>query len=192
MTGARSLGLTTLAGIVLLAVPIGAQDTPVIAAAAVASGALHSVSLSAGTFNYEAGGERYYPFAVLRAHRELSRFFVLEGAIGYTATQTWTPADGGALTARSPLVVSDVSVQFQFAVGPIRPYLGAGAGLVSRLAAQEPDGRFVRPSYAAGGGIRAKISPRLGLRGDLRVRLDMHPGFTSVDYEQTIGVALRF
>lgn len=190
MTAARSYFLSGIAAM-LLGAAVASAQTPVPAADA-SRGSAHSVSISVGTFNYDAGGERYYPLVVLRGDRELSRFFLVEAGIGYAAAETWTVDEDPPQTARTPLVVSDVSLQFQFAIGPIRPYLGVGVGLVGRVAGEEPGERFVRPSYAGGGGIRVDISPRLGARADLRVRLDEHPGFTAFDYEQTVGFAVRF
>ena len=180
-------GVCTLVG---GSAPLGAQEGATSIRAIGARGP-YTASLSAGTFNYDAGGDRYFPFLAVRVSRPISEFFVAEVGLGYAPVESETP-DDPTRTEPTQLLLPDIMLHFEFPLGPVRPYLGAGVGLVAQLEANALRGRFVRPSYAGAGGFRMAMSDRIELRGDLRVRLDTHPGFMAFDFEHSLGVGVRF
>ncbi|MGH7663544.1 MAG: outer membrane beta-barrel protein [Gemmatimonadaceae bacterium] len=201
MTGLAERCLTPVLA-VLIAVPVGAQ-----APDGGATGLPHmpgsggtsttSLSFNAGTFNYDAGGDDYYPFAAVRIDHEVSRFFVIEAGAAYAAVETESVDRNSGLPVASstpaPLTLADVTVQFQFPLSRVRPFLGAGAGVIARMDGGPGDTgeRFVRPSFIGVAGVRFDVTERLGFRGEVRARRDTHPGFTALDVEQSIGFTLR-
>ncbi len=86
----------------------------------------------------------------------------------------------------------DVSLQAELPTSFVRPYLGLGMGIHGTF---EPEGgdRYFGPSNQAMAGLRMRLTDRVGLRGELRYRMDAgQSGGHANNMEMTGGLSWRF
>jgi hypothetical protein len=89
------------------------------------------------------------------------------------------------------LYLPDVHLQARLPLGPVAPYLGAGAG----LSVEDPDeAQFAtntRATFSAAAGVRVDLPYRLALGAEGRIRT-FGTGFTASGAEAVVGLAYRF
>ncbi len=152
-----------------------------------------TVTVQAGGFNFDFGGDATTPMAALRADWKRGRYLRTEiGVMGARPGRTIsTPLGSSVVTSdvRATLFDVDVSVQAEAATPYVQPYVGIGLGLFGYF---EPAGgdRFFRPTNQVMAGIRAPLGERLGIRAELRARFDQfQSGGTATDMESTLGLS---
>jgi hypothetical protein len=149
-----------------------------------------SVSLSAGAMSFDVSGTGTAPTFALRMDTELGRrWLVGDLGLGYASIEEQSAID------RTQLGILEGQLQLQLPGAYLRPYVGAGAGLISYLT--QAGGRHeVSGSLSVGAGLRAPLADRVGLRVDGRLRAwdDRSAGFGFVNStsELTAGLSVRF
>lgn len=119
-----------------------------------------TLQAGAGIVNFDLSGTGTTAGFTGRVARELSRNVVLEG---------------GALFAQpdqqfgdSTIIVPEAQLQFQFRLGNVRPYIGAGIGAMRESGdAIETDWS---PVFSGAVGVRIPVQDRFGLFADFRLR----------------------
>jgi hypothetical protein len=147
-----------------------------------------TVSVSAGVMTFDASGTGTAPTFALRVDRALAgRWLVGEAGLGYA------PITEQFQTTRTRLGVAELQVQFQAPLPLVRPYVGVGAGVVAYLTNAGGRGRAAE-AVSAAAGLRADLTPRVGLRLEGRLRYwDYNsPGFVNGSGEVTAGLSYRF
>jgi len=158
----------------------------------------YTVSLLAGQFIYNRGGDQPYPYASLRVSRGITRFLEAELGVGYSRLATELYRFGATIEtyqAYAPFMLADVALNAKLPLGRFIPYLGVSGGLFRVGESREYDG-FSGNGSSIGGAAGAKFmfGQRIGMRGEFRIRGDKHDGSTnrSIDAEQVIGVLYHF
>ena len=139
----------------------------------------YAVALVGGIAEYELAGTSTTTLVGTRVEAELRPWLVIEGALGYHRS-------GGDVTRSSRLTIPEVQMQLQLPEGPVRPYVGFGAGYAF---GQGQDSEGTRSGAI---GVRVPLpSTRVDLRGELRVRGVGSTSGTS-SREWTVGAGYRF
>lgn len=138
-----------------------------------------AVSLVAGPSSYQLSGSGTTFTAAVRFDLPVGHLFVVEPGIGYFQYRT-------AFKQSIKYLLPEVGLQFQPVRGPVRPYLGVGAGFSEYLTGPGSSPGTVH----AAAGVRAWLSRSYGLRAEVRVRgLDPFSGQRMTDF--TIGLSKR-
>jgi len=140
-----------------------------------------AVSVSAGAFQYDLSGTGTVPMLATRLELPLARYALVEGGVA-------AARPGRQFAGPETFVAPEAQLQVQLPLGRFAPYLGAGAGAALRSAGGRTDGDL---TVSGAGGVRAWLTDRVGLRGELRVR-GIGTGFTGSAAEWTLGVSRRF
>jgi hypothetical protein len=166
-----------------------------VAAAAIFSGTAaaqtvepsRALSISAGASQFDLSGTGTAPMGAIRADLPLARFALVEVGLGVARPEQ-------QFDRRTTLVIPEAQVQFQLPIGPVLPYLGVGTGLAMDFRPDEVGGTQTDWTASAAGGLRWWITPRAGVRAELRVRgIDYNgDGFTGSAAEWTGGLMWRF
>ena len=171
-----------------------ALTAPVTGASAQSGGP--EVVFKAGGLTYDRGGDATRLMVGMGIDWEISRHILAEVGTTYSdAKFSFTEFSGGSVRTaegKAHLLTASTGIQAQAFLGPLRPYIGVGTGVFVRL---DPEGgdRFARPMHAFPFGVRAQVSRRVGVRGEIRLRFDEHQsGSSALDAEQTLGVSIRF
>lgn len=162
-----------------------------------------AVGVVGGAAQFDLSGTGTTAFGGLRADYQLARFLIAEGAVGVLR-----PAE--QYRQRFTYVIPEAQLQVQLPVGRVRPYLGVGGGAL--IAANRPAvyrnvtppsestpgseeviryGSKVNATLSGAVGSRFNVSPRLDLRGELRVR-GVGAKFGGALAEWTVGLARQF
>jgi hypothetical protein len=151
------------------------------------------LSLQVGALRYDQNGRETIPMAALRGEWRLTRLLrgELGGAYGFGDLPRVTPAAGAGLVQAHALAAT-VGVLGELPTPVVRPYAGVAAGLFGRFDERGGE-RFVRPTVAFPVGVRAYLSPRLALRGEVRFRFDQIPaGSSATNTEFTAGLSVGY
>lgn len=167
---------TTVAGLGLVAFPALAAAQAVLPRPA--------ISVSAGASQFDLSGTGVAPIIAVRADMPLGRIVLVEGGVGFTRPDQ-------QFGSRTTLVVPEVQLQAQLPLGSFMPYLGVGGGIAMDFRPDDVGGTRSDVTASASGGVRWWITPRIGARGELRVR-GIGEGFSGSAAEWTGGLAWRF
>ena len=142
-----------------------------------------SVSIMAGAFYHDYYGDEAAPMAALRFNWEVRRWLVTEFGTFYARPETDNDDDVSMTGA-------DVSIQAQLPHPLLQPYLGLGTGIHITLE-QEPGDRYAESSTQAMGGLRLSLGRGIGLRGEIRYRIDDQQSSTNAadNIELTAGLS---
>jgi hypothetical protein len=140
-----------------------------------------AVSVGGGVFQYDLSGTGTVPMLAARVELPLARYALVEG--GVVAARPERQSAG-----RETFVAPEAQLQLQLPLGRFAPYLGAGAGAALRSGGGRTDSDL---TVSGAGGVRAWLTDRTGLRGELRVR-GIGTRFTGSAAEWTLGVSRRF
>lgn len=182
----RSIVGATLALAALAAAPAAAQTAE--------RGA--TLSIQGGGLMYDREGDGTFPMGAVRVDWTLSPYLRAEVGGSYARPQTTGFRTVGQnvvepYEAHSNLVTATVGVQAQLPTRIASPYVGIATGLFGRF---DPAGgdRFFRPTQELMAGVRVPVRGGIGVRGELRFRLDQHQdGGTANDMEHTLGVTIK-
>ncbi|HEY0018195.1 MAG TPA: outer membrane beta-barrel protein [Longimicrobium sp.] len=182
----RTIVGATLAAAALAASPAAAQTAE--------QGA--TVTVQGGGFSYSREGGDLIPMGAVRVDWPVSRYLRAEVGSSYArpgTTMTRPIAQGvqEAYQTHSSLATATVGLQAQLPTRLATPYVGIATGLFGRL---DPDGgdRFIRPTQEVMAGLRVPVRGGIGLRGELRYRMDQHQdGVTGSNMEHTLGVTIK-
>ena len=149
------------------------------------------MTLAVGTLSYEPAADDDFPMAALRPDWRLTRWLRSEASLSYALADVDAPAGSTDDDADAHLLNATVGLNAELPIPVVRPYAGIAGGLFARF---DDEDDFVRPSVAVPVGLRIPITPRLGLRAEVRWRFDQHEGATdpAVNREQTVGVSFGF
>lgn len=155
-----------------------------------------TLSIQGGGFMYDREDDGTYPMGAVRVDWALSRYLRAEVGGSYARPQTtgYRPIAQNVMEAydtHSDLVTATVGVQAQLPTRIASPYVGLATGLFGRF---DPAGgdRFFRPTQEVMAGVRVPVRGGIGIRGELRYRLDQHQdGGTANDMEHTLGVTIK-
>ena len=136
----------------------------------------NGVGLAAGVAQFDMAGTGTAPFGVLRLERELARWLVGDLALGLLR-----PDEQIAL--RQTYLVPEAQLQVQRPFGRLRPYLGAGIGMLKSLNGSAR----TYAVYSGSTGARVAVTDALDVRGELRVT-----GQSATLAQWTVGLARRF
>ncbi|HEY0971513.1 MAG TPA: hypothetical protein VGE02_11155 [Gemmatimonadales bacterium] len=150
------------------------------------------MTLAVGVLNYEPADDDF-PMAALRADWRLSRWLRSELGVSYAMGDVPLPVVDGPVEVDTHLMNASIGLNAELPVPVVRPYVGVSGGLFARFD-DEGGEDFVRPSIAVPVGLRLPITPRLGLRAEVRWRFDQHEGSgdSAVDREMTAGLSFGF
>ncbi|WP_420128607.1 outer membrane beta-barrel protein [Longimicrobium sp.] len=182
----RSIVGATLALAALSAAPAAAQTAD--------RGA--TLTVQGGGLSYDREGDGTFPMGAVRVDWALNRYVRAEVGGSYARPETTGfRTIGQNLTepfdSHSNLMTATVGVQAQLPTRIASPYVGIATGLFSRFDAEGGD-RFFRPTQEVMAGVRVPVRGGIGIRGELRYRLDQHQdGGTASDMEHTLGVTLK-
>ncbi|HYR11996.1 MAG TPA: outer membrane beta-barrel protein [Longimicrobium sp.] len=154
-----------------------------------------TVSFQAGGFLYgiESGG--VFPMGAIRVDWPVTRFlraevggsFARPGAVIHL-DQYETPT---AVNAHTQLFTATAGLQLELPARRVRPYAGVAAGVFARRD-PSPGERFAAATREVMGGVRVPLNETVGVRGEVRLRLDGHQARgTSSNLEQTLGVTIK-
>lgn len=169
----------------MLALPAAAQSAP----------RPTTVSIQAGGFDYGIEGGGTSPMAAVRVDWPVNRFvrgeaggsFARAGAVIHL-DEYQTPT---AVHAHTHLFTATIGVQMELPTRYGQPYVGVANGLFARRDPSRGE-RFVATTQEVLGGVRIPLNQDVGLRAEVRLRLDDHEDRgTSSSVERTIGVTLR-
>jgi hypothetical protein len=158
----------------------------------------NAVSVLAGQFIYDYGGDQPYPYISVRAGRTFNRFTDAEVGVGYSRLSTKLYSIGETIQtydAHTPFVSIDAAVHAILPLGRFSPYVGISAGFLHRGESKEFYGLSLNgSSIGFPVGARLMISRHVGIRGEFRYRSDRHDGFShrGNDAEQSLGIVYRF
>ena len=143
-----------------------------------ATGGAQSFSVLAGRFVNEDGSlESVHRSYGLRVDHRPARLLLLEAGVQYANVHlVQFGANDLTLKHAAPRYTVDVQAQLQLPLGPVRPYVGVGAGLFTYRQLPTNDAGY-RPRLTGTTrlhtfGIRADDRRRWSLRGELRLRFD--------------------
>jgi len=149
-----------------------------------------AITLAAGMMSFDASGTGTATVTSLSIAQTLgSRWIVLEAGATYAGLNEQfrdSPTRTGILEGQ---------LQLQWPTNRLRPYLGAGGGVVHYFT--HADGRpATEPAVSFGAGLRAALTETWGARLDGRIRGWKFGGATdwavNSSVELTFGVSLRF
>ena len=165
------------AALALAAVPCAAQpslDWP-----------RRSITLQAGGMVTDYYDDATAPMGALRADWRLRNWLRSEVGASYARAESGTQ---GAVNVAGVAV----AIQAELPTNLVRPYVGLGMGIHGTF---EPEGgdRYFGPSNQAMAGLRVRLTDRVGLRGELRYRMDAgQSGGYADNMEMTGGLSWRF
>jgi hypothetical protein len=136
----------------------------------------NGIGLSAGVAQFDMSGTGTAPFGALRLERELTSWLVADGALGVLRPDE-------QLSERRVYLVPEAQLQIQLPIGRVRPYVGAGTGMLTSVSG--PARSYAVFSGATG--ARVAVSNAVDLRGELRVT-----GPSATLAQWTLGLARRF
>jgi hypothetical protein len=87
----------------------------------------------------------------------------------------------------SSLFIPEAQVQYRWNIGRVSPYVGGGIGMAIVRSTFRDD---IDPTLSAGGGARVKLTERVGLLGEMRLR-GIEWGFVGSVAEWTVGLSWR-
>lgn len=182
----RTIVGATLAAAALAAAPAAAQTAE--------RGA--TLTLQGGGLMYDREDDGTFPMGAVRVDWPLSRYVRAEvgGSFARPGTTMTRPIAQNvmeAYEAHSSLATATVGLQAQLPTRIASPYVGIATGLFGRF---DPAGgdRFIRPTQEVMAGVRVPVRGGIGLRGELRYRMDQHQdGGSSDDIEHTLGVTIK-
>ncbi|HEV3051227.1 MAG TPA: outer membrane beta-barrel protein [Longimicrobium sp.] len=174
----------TLAAAALAAAPAAAQD-----------GA--TLNIQGGGLSYDFLDDGTFAMGAVRVDWPLSRYVRAEvgGSYARPAYTAFRPVSQNVTEAydeHANVLTATVGVQAQLPTRIASPYVGLATGLFGRFDPEGRGDRFVRPTQEVMAGVRVPVSRGIGLRGELRLRLDQHQnGGTASDMEHTLGVTIK-
>ena len=134
------------------------------------------LGLSVGVAQFDMSGTGTAPFGALRLERELTSWLVGELALGLIRPDE-------QIASRSTYVVPEAQLQLQRTFGRVRPYVGAGLGMLKSLNGSARTYAI----FSGATGARVAMTNALDLRGELRVT-----GQSATLAQWTLGLARRF
>jgi hypothetical protein len=140
-------------------------------------------SVSAGAFQYDLSGTGTAPMLAVRADFPLGQIVLVEGSLGFARPDQ-------QFGERTTLVIPEAQLQFQLPLGRVLPYVGVGGGGFLDFRGNQYGGLQSAITASAAGGFRAWVTPRVGLRAELRVR-GVGSGFQGAAAEWTGGLTWR-
>ena len=144
-----------------------------------------SVTLQVGGLVNDYYGDETSFLAALRGDWRVRRWLRTELGASYARPESDTR---GAVN----VVGVDLALQAELPTSFVRPYLGLGMGIHGTF---EPEGgdRYFGPSNQAMAGLRMRVTDRVGLRGELRYRMDAgQSGGYADNMEMTAGLSWRY
>ena len=162
----RTFGLVALC-LTLSAAPSFAQST---------GRSRTGIGFSAGVAQFDMAGTGTAPFGALRLERELTSWLVGDLALGLIRPDE-------QISSRQTYVVPEAQLQVQRTLGRVRPYLGAGMGMLKSLNGSARTYAI----FSGATGARVAVTNALDLRGELRVT-----GQSATLAQWTLGLARRF
>lgn len=149
-----------------------------------------ALSVGAGVSQYDLSGTGTAPMLSARVDYPLRRALLLEA--GLSAARPEQQFGG-----RSTLLVPELGVQLQYPAR-VAPYLGLGVGAAVDVRSGRAGGARTDLTASGAAGVRAWLTDRLGVRGELRVRgiggtplTTVGTGFDGSAAEWTVGGTLR-
>jgi hypothetical protein len=142
-----------------------------------------TVAIYRGTSEYDLSGVNQAPTTSIRMTRDLSSLFVVEGAVNYVELRQ----DFGP----SKLLMPEVLLQFQVPIGPVAPYLGAGAGIGIDSPNDADLSRETDLTLLVSAGLRVELPYNFMLGADGRIR-SFGTNFWGTGTELSVGVGYRF
>jgi hypothetical protein len=156
-----------------------------------------SVSVMAGGFTYDFGGDRTSPLVGLRFDQRISRHLVAEVGASWALVDVdivdYSAPDPTVSEGRSSLGSATVGLQAELPLERVRPYAGVSVGLFTRVDHPSGGDRFVRPMTAFPVGVRVPLGARALARAEARLRFDEHQsGGSAMDTELLVGLGWKF
>lgn len=135
-----------------------------------------AVGLSGGVAQFDMSGTGTAPFGALRLEHEFTSWLVADGALGVLRPEE-------QLAQRRVYLVPEAQLQVQHAFGGVRPYLGAGIGMLKSVSGSDRTYAI----FSGATGARVAVSNSVDLRGELRVT-----GQSATLAQWTLGLSRRF
>ena len=136
----------------------------------------NAIGLSGGVAQFDMSGTGTAPFGALRLEHELTSWLVADGALGVLRPDE-------QLSQRRVYLVPEAQLQVQLPLGIVRPYLGAGIGMLKSVSGPARDYAI----FSGATGARVALSNAVDVRGELRVT-----GQSATLAQWTLGLARRF
>lgn len=140
-----------------------------------------TLTISGGVMDFDLSGTGQTWVAGVRFIRPLTSHLAIEIGTSYARPEQ----DFGETTLFAP----DFHLQYHWQVGPVRPFIGAGAGFVHISGPFDVDD--TDPTFSAAGGLRIDVAPRASLFGEMRVR-GHERKFVGSTTEWSGGLSIRF
>lgn len=153
----------------------------------------HSLTGMVGQFFYDAGGDRAYPLANVRYTRSFGRYVFGEGGLGYAHAKTGAAKSDGSdfRYVATPILLADVGIFVQVALGPVAPFAGLTGGVFRRAGNGRRDA-VTGVGAGAAGGLRVRIARSVFLRAEINVRSDDEGTSNRLNATQAIGLGYSF
>jgi hypothetical protein len=135
-----------------------------------------ALGISAGVAQFDMSGTGTAPFGALRLENELTSWLVADAALGILRPRE-------QFNTNRTYIVPEGQLQAQVDFGRLRPYLGAGVGMLKSVSG--PGRTYAIFSGATG--VRLAVTNALDVRGELRVT-----GQSATLAQWTVGLARRF
>jgi len=142
-----------------------------------------TLTVAAGVSQFDLPGTGSTAVYAARVEQPVRRALIVEGGVAVARPDQ-------QFGARSTLIIPELGVQAQLP-GTIAPYLGLGVGAAIDRRPSSAGGTQSDVTASGAVGVRAWVTERVGLRGELRVR-GIGTGFEGSTAEWTLGAALRF
>lgn len=136
----------------------------------------NGIGLSGGVAQFDMSGTGTTPFGALRLEHEFTSWLLVDGALGVLRPDE-------QFSQRRVYLVPEAQLQVQYPVGPVRPYLGAGIGMLKSVSGSERTYAI----FSGATGLRVAVSDAVDVRGELRVT-----GQSATLAQWTLGLARRF
>lgn len=119
-----------------------------------------TLQAGAGIVNFDLSGTGTTAGFTGRVAHELTRNFVVEGGV--------LVAQPDQQFGDSTIIIPEAQLQFQFRVGRVMPYIGAGIGTMRE--SSEVFETDWSPAFSGAVGVRIPVQDRFGLFADFRLR----------------------
>jgi hypothetical protein len=142
-----------------------------------------AASIHGGIFQYDLAGTGTVRHLAARLEVPVDRIVGIEGSVGYSRP-------GAEPDEATTMLIPELQARAEWPGTRLAPFFGLGVGAAVVLEGAGQNGRDTDLTVAGAGGMRLRVSDRLALQGELRVR-GIGSRFQGSSSEWTTGLVWR-
>jgi hypothetical protein len=121
-----------------------------------------ALAISVGAFNFDLSGTGTTPSLAVTADWAVTDHLLIEGGSVFA----WPDQRIG----RTTYIIPEAQLQYRWQLGRFMPFVGGGAGAALDFRDRLIGGTQTDLALSTGGGLRARLTESLGIRGEFRLR----------------------